>query len=323
MYLLLPQITKVGSGRECVCALGQWARWVRLPLLLLSVGFRIAFFAVVRFHSFFTLSLSLLRLFVLNFLCVLRFRLPLLFLLQQRLLWQLADAYIDHYMQLSPSPHTTPLHPTVIYSGAAIACRQFVCPCIVCKCVFISLYSRFTSIHRYSILFFFLLLWKSEHFFITRTYSFQYKFSFSLSCLFLLVLQWSFVHFVFEYNVCYFRTLLLLLLLFPPFLSSTRFIFSFKIKWLRSFHCLLFILAWISSSLSHLELAHLLAYRHFLSLALFLCVCVCSLAFHILISFLFFAFNSQQCFVWLKIRFGCKELQFCLKILLKIFEWIQ
>lgn len=153
-----------------------------------------------------------------------------------------------------------------------------MCLCIMCKCVIISLYSWFTSIHSmhwYSILFYFILFffWNTR-FFITRTFWFQYDvFSSLLSFdanakLPSLHLNIMCVTFVRD----------LLLLFFSSFIDT--FLFSFKIKWLLWFHCLLFILAWISSSRTWRSLIDTFFHTH---CVMVFCVCtfVCVSNFHL------------------------------------------
>lgn len=205
--------------------------------------------------------------------CVLRFRFTVLFLLL--LLWRLANAFIDHYMQLSTSPHLTPLWSFCVLLSRVTVC---MCLCIMCKCVIISLYSWFTSIHSkhwYSILFYIIFLLKYTLLYHTDILISIWCFLFSSvfwcqrkASLPSLHLNIMYVTFVRD----------LLLLFFSSFIDT--FLFSFKIKWLLSFHCLLFILAWISSSRTWRSLIDTFFHTH---CVMVFCVCtfVCVSNFHL------------------------------------------
>lgn len=119
------------------------------------------FFVIVVIFCFLLLFVSFLTVFFLsgfyisNFLCVLRFSLPLMLLLL--LWWRLANAFIDHYMQLSLSPHP------ILLCAACLQQQQCVRMCILYECVFISLYSRFISIHSITLVFSFFVLFLYTH----------------------------------------------------------------------------------------------------------------------------------------------------------------
>lgn len=182
-----------------------------------------------------------------------------------------------------------------------------VCVCILCKCVFISLYSCFTSIHSTSFNFFsslvHTLLYHADIFISIRF--------FSSSSLFRCQSEASFTSF--EYNMCYFRCAL------GFFFFFHRHVFFFQNR-VTTLISLFAIHSYSRESHESHEVA--LGAQSDTFFHLLLCKCV-SLAFQILISFYFciqFAtmFRLIKNLIW---QMKCKKLQFSFQTVIFKFFW--